>query len=201
MHRWIWALSSNIDLSGGHLHFIRGTNMQFSAITMRMHFFTFYMRIYAYFGVRSNTIGIDFILSIPGRDILYQINVPMCNQHLPGHPTKVFLYSTMKEANLTFLLKGQKFIWSEHWTNLVVLENWQIYIIIHVSMNSTITIWFLPYLGKGVILDGAIKVNAPLIITMLRARLYFKKNKLTSMSLWPWTEVKEWAKLLALSYL
>ena len=31
---------SNIDLCGGHLHFVRGI-MQFSAIIMRMHVFTF----------------------------------------------------------------------------------------------------------------------------------------------------------------
>ena len=41
VHRWIWAFCSNIDLCGGHLHFLRGMNMQFSVITMRMHFFTF----------------------------------------------------------------------------------------------------------------------------------------------------------------
>ena len=41
LHRCIWAFCSNIDLRGGPLHFIRGMNMQFTAITMRMHFFTF----------------------------------------------------------------------------------------------------------------------------------------------------------------
>ena len=41
-------------------------NMQFSAITMCMHFSTFKLRICAYSGVRSNTIDIDFILGIKG---------------------------------------------------------------------------------------------------------------------------------------
>ena len=46
-HSRIWAFCSCIDPYVGHLHFLRGTNMQFSAVTMRMHFFTFYMSIYA----------------------------------------------------------------------------------------------------------------------------------------------------------
>ena len=33
---------------------------------MRMHLFTFYMRMYAYFGVRSVSVGVDFILGIKG---------------------------------------------------------------------------------------------------------------------------------------
>ena len=41
VHQWIWAFCSNIDLFGGHLHFLRGMNMQFSVITTCMHFFTF----------------------------------------------------------------------------------------------------------------------------------------------------------------
>ena len=36
----------------------------FSAFTMRMHCFTFCMRIYAYFGGRSNTLGISFVLGV-----------------------------------------------------------------------------------------------------------------------------------------
>ena len=39
-------------------------NSQFPAITMRMHFFTFYMHMYAYFGVRSVSIGVNFVLDI-----------------------------------------------------------------------------------------------------------------------------------------
>ena len=55
-----------IDPCVGHLHFLRGMNLQFSAITMRMHFFTFYTSIYAYFVVRSVSIGVDFVLGIKG---------------------------------------------------------------------------------------------------------------------------------------
>ena len=45
----------------------RGMNLQFSAITqLRVHFFTFYMSIYAYFGVRSVSIGVDFVLGVIG---------------------------------------------------------------------------------------------------------------------------------------
>ena len=31
--RWIWVFCSNIDLCGGHLHFLGGMNMQLSLIT------------------------------------------------------------------------------------------------------------------------------------------------------------------------
>ena len=41
LHRWKWALCSYIDPCAGYLHFLRGMNLQFSAVTMRMHFFTF----------------------------------------------------------------------------------------------------------------------------------------------------------------
>ena len=37
LYRWIWAFCSNIDLCRGHLYFIRGMNMEVSAISMRMH--------------------------------------------------------------------------------------------------------------------------------------------------------------------
>ena len=37
---------------------------EFSAVTMRMLLFTVYMRMYAYFGVRSVSIGVDFVLGI-----------------------------------------------------------------------------------------------------------------------------------------
>ena len=37
-------------------------NLQFSTIAVRMHFFMFYMRICAYFGVRFMSIGVDFVL-------------------------------------------------------------------------------------------------------------------------------------------
>ena len=40
---------AHIDPCVGNLHFLRGMNMQFSAVTMCMHFFTFYMSIYACF--------------------------------------------------------------------------------------------------------------------------------------------------------
>ena len=39
VNRWIWPFYNNIDLCGGHLHFLRGMNMQFSVISTRMHFF------------------------------------------------------------------------------------------------------------------------------------------------------------------
>ena len=56
-----------LDPCVGHLHFLSGMNLQFSAITMRMHVFTFYMSIYAYHGVRSVSIGVDFVLVVvPG---------------------------------------------------------------------------------------------------------------------------------------
>ena len=41
VHRWILFFYSNIDLCGGHLHFLRGMKMQLSVITMNMHLFTF----------------------------------------------------------------------------------------------------------------------------------------------------------------
>ena len=66
LHWWIWAFCINTDMCVGHLHFLRGMNLQFSAVAMDMHFFTFYVRIYAYFGVRSVSIGVHFILGIKG---------------------------------------------------------------------------------------------------------------------------------------
>ena len=62
LHRWIWAFCSHIDLCIGHLHFLRGMNLQLSTIVVRMHFFMFYMRICAYFGVRFLSIGVEFVL-------------------------------------------------------------------------------------------------------------------------------------------
>ena len=62
LHRWIWAFCSHIDLCIVHLHFLSGMNLQFSTIAVRMHFFMFYMRICAYFGVRFVSIGVKFIL-------------------------------------------------------------------------------------------------------------------------------------------
>ena len=50
----------SIDLCEGHLHFIWGMNMHFSAVTMRMHF-SYFNCICAYFGVRSNSIDTDFV--------------------------------------------------------------------------------------------------------------------------------------------
>ena len=38
----------------------------FSTIAMHMQICTFYVRIYAYFGVRFVSIGVDFVLSIEG---------------------------------------------------------------------------------------------------------------------------------------
>ena len=45
-----------------HLHFLRGMSLQFSIIAVGMHFFMFYMRICAYFGVRFLPIGVEFVL-------------------------------------------------------------------------------------------------------------------------------------------
>ena len=49
-----------------HLHFLRGMNLQFSTIAVRMHFFMFYMRICAYFGIRFMSIGVEFVLGTKG---------------------------------------------------------------------------------------------------------------------------------------
>ena len=55
---------SNIDLCGGHLHFVRGINMQFSAITMLMHFFSHLNAYLRLFWCSINTIYIDFVPGI-----------------------------------------------------------------------------------------------------------------------------------------
>ena len=55
VYRFVWC-SSTFHMGN--------MNLQFSAITMRMHFLKFYMRIYAYFDVRSNTLCIDFVFDI-----------------------------------------------------------------------------------------------------------------------------------------
>ena len=64
--RWIWDFCNCFDPCVGHLYFLRGMNLQFTAITMRMHFFSFYMSIYTYIGVRSVSKGVDFVLGIKG---------------------------------------------------------------------------------------------------------------------------------------
>ena len=61
LHRWIWAFCSHIGLCIVHLHFLCGMNLQISTIAVRMHFFMFYMRICAYFGVRFMSIGVEFV--------------------------------------------------------------------------------------------------------------------------------------------
>ena len=60
--RLIWAFCSHIDLCIVHLHFLHGMNLQFSTVALHKHFFMFYMRICAYFGVRFMSIGAEFIL-------------------------------------------------------------------------------------------------------------------------------------------
>ena len=50
----------------GHLYFLRRMNLQFSVITMRMLFVTFYMRMHAYCVVRPVSMGVDFVLDIKG---------------------------------------------------------------------------------------------------------------------------------------
>ena len=69
LHRWISAFCSHIDLCVVHLHvyFLHGMNLQFSTIAVRMHFFMFYMRICANFGVRFLSIGVDFVLHVGTR--------------------------------------------------------------------------------------------------------------------------------------
>ena len=62
LHLWIWAFCSHIDLCIVHLHFLRGMNLQFSTIAVRMHFFIFYMWICADFGARFTSIGVEFVL-------------------------------------------------------------------------------------------------------------------------------------------
>ena len=47
---------------------------------MRMHFFTFCMRIHAHFGFRSNTLGIGFIVGV--NRILQQEDHWSCITHL-----------------------------------------------------------------------------------------------------------------------
>ena len=64
LHRWISAFSTHIDLCVVHLYFLHGMDLQFSTIAVRMHFFIFYMymRIYAYFGARVMSIGVELVL-------------------------------------------------------------------------------------------------------------------------------------------
>ena len=73
LHRWICAFCSHIDPCIVRLHFLRGMTLQFSTVTVRMHFFMFYMLICAYFGVRSMSIGVDFVLG-SNEDLLYVKN-------------------------------------------------------------------------------------------------------------------------------
>ena len=51
---------------------------KFSAISICILSFSFYMLIYAYFGVRSKTLGIDFVIGInrtPKKEPIMQINL------------------------------------------------------------------------------------------------------------------------------
>ena len=60
LHKWIWAFCSYIDPCVGHLHFLRGTNLQFSTVTTGMHFL--FKLILAF----DRTIGADFVLGMKG---------------------------------------------------------------------------------------------------------------------------------------
>ena len=74
LHRWIWAFCSDIDMCIVHLHFLRGMNLQFSTIAVRMHFFMFYVQIYAYFGVWFMSIGVEFVLGTK-RTLKWNLNI------------------------------------------------------------------------------------------------------------------------------
>ena len=81
-NRWIWVFCSYVELCIVHL---RGTNLQFSTIAVRMHFF---MRICAYFGVRFVSIGVELVLGIKRtikRNLLNPTNYRISTLIVPLH--------------------------------------------------------------------------------------------------------------------
>ena len=90
-----------------HLHFLRGMILQFSTIAVHMHFFMFYMRICAYFGVRFMSISVEFVLGTKRTNLINKIkkNLFFCHLEFVFFPTNLDICFISDDKNAMFTYK------------------------------------------------------------------------------------------------